>query len=264
MKTIIASVVVTLFFAIFPIIMFLCKTEIVLSKGIRDYNLLFKLSFIPVLISAVSFIAYFIKIGIKRNNERKILEKQKQRALDVEKTAKEEEMKRNKVHDKKTGQYNIDGVREGLYGLQARCSGNVTADLEKCIGQLDAVAKRRQRLKALLEANAAGSMVKYMEDIFSSAEQNMCGNFHKILNYGIVFDTGENTIFEPYDPGYEEFGKIIIKSLEENNLLFPSLDRLIEMVRVFIDEHRVLPQSSDEIEGWINAFKRSLRGVSDD
>ena len=159
--------------------LFAAKDSVVIYLGIRMFRVLqFALiaaGIVSVGGAAVSSIVTVTKLKDELENSRR------------------EQLALEEIHKRQTARLSVDGkldnatMRRLLQQKQSDGWGLLATPIEACTGQLVSMDDYQERLAKLLAANGADTLYD-TEDVLDQAEQGMCRNVRKVINYMEVSD----------------------------------------------------------------------------
>ncbi len=116
-------------------------------------------------------------------------------------TEKQEQLALEEQHKKQTARLSMQNKLDNatlrrILNQKAQDSWSICAgSIEQCTGQLASMDSLQERLSKLLEQNGADTLYD-TEDVLDQAEQGMCANVRKVLNYMEVADNNKQEDME--------------------------------------------------------------------
>lgn len=170
------------------------KNNFIISFGIRAYTHFLYFLIGVIAITAILFIVMMIKEKSKEKSEKEFLiEEEEKSNISSKKTLRNSQL-RTILKDNANGEWSI-----------------LSADINKCIKQMEDMDEEQERLHTLLKTNDV-DILSDTEDILERVEQCMCKNSRKIINYMSVYhnDTDDvNSMKDKLNICYKNNGNLL-------------------------------------------------------
>lgn len=170
------------------------KNNFIISFGIRAYTHFLYFLIGIIAITVILFIIMMIKEKSKEKSEKEFLiEEEEKSNISSKKTLRNSQL-RTILKDNANGEWSI-----------------LSADINKCIKQMEDMDEEQERLHTLLKTNDV-DILSDTEDILERVEQCMCKNSRKIINYMSVYhnDTDDvNSMKDKLNICYKNNGNLL-------------------------------------------------------
>lgn len=226
------------------IVVKIAETAVIIGLGIRIFSIL---SIVPYVAIAAGVIA--TGIGVLPIIRAKLAKSAEDRRIEQEKEA---ESKSTLSYSAKT--YEPTDIRRMLIKLKEQ-RPDLADELVECERQMDAMDRRQERLKNLLNLNEA-EYLRSTEELLNEVEQYICKNFRKVINRGIISEMDDDEVFAG-DDKYSTHVELIRDVVSENQVELDKIKKFLADLADLISEQN--DNSQTTLEAWMKVIRDSLK-----
>jgi hypothetical protein len=220
------------------------ETAIIIQTGIRFFEILSILPFVAVVAGAIVLVVGFVPtIKARLATQAEIRQREEEQEIESKPTL-----------SHSAGSYDPIDIRRRLVRLKEQ-RPDLSNLLEKCETQMDAMDRRQEKLKELLDLNEA-DWLRATEELLDEVEQFTCKNFRKVINRGIVSDLEDANVFSQ-DEKYSTDQELIEAVLAGNQTELDEIKKFLADLADLISEQS--DNSQTRLESWMKVIRDSLK-----